>query len=184
MGGPGSGCRFRWWRKPKKDVVELCPSLDSASLTRGLRPGQARRGTWRCLRGDALLSVGYCTDLSDPARPHLRLDYTWVGAATGQEGSAGYEVALTATRLCPGQVRWWFRCPYPVGGRPCGRRVRKLYLPRSARYFGCRTCYELTYSSCQASRKRPPIFRQLDRLLREERRELREALREYGLGLG
>jgi len=36
----------------------------------------------------------------------------------------------------------------------CGRRVAKLYLPRGARYFGCRHCYDLTYLSCQRSDKR------------------------------
>lgn len=40
--------------------------------------------------------------------------------------------------------------PAPRGVR-CGRRVRKLYLPPGGRYFGCRHCYRLTYTSCQES---------------------------------
>jgi hypothetical protein len=31
--------------------------------------------------------------------------------------------------------------------------VGKLYLPPHARYFGCRHCHELTYTSCQKTRK-------------------------------
>lgn len=36
----------------------------------------------------------------------------------------------------------------------CQRRVRKLYLPPGAKYFGCRTCYKLTYQSVQEHDKR------------------------------
>ncbi len=48
---------------------------------------------------------------------------------------------------------WWFRCPLVANDRPCGRQVRKLYLPPGARYFGCRYCHDLTYESCQESHK-------------------------------
>jgi hypothetical protein len=36
-----------------------------------------------------------------------------------------------------------------VNGRPCQRRVGKLYLPPGGRYYGCRHCHALTYTSCQ-----------------------------------
>jgi hypothetical protein len=31
--------------------------------------------------------------------------------------------------------------------------VRKLYLPGGGKHFGCRHCYDLTYTSCQESHK-------------------------------
>jgi hypothetical protein len=37
--------------------------------------------------------------------------------------------------------------------------VGKLYLPPGGRYFGCRHCYNLTYTSCQESRKYDSAFR-------------------------
>jgi hypothetical protein len=46
---------------------------------------------------------------------------------------------------------WWFRCPLVVAGVPCRGRCRKLYLPPGARYFGCRRCHQLTYTSCRES---------------------------------
>ncbi len=39
------------------------------------------------------------------------------------------------------------------GNVPCGRRCGKLYLPPGGRDFGCWTCYDLTYTSCQESHK-------------------------------
>ena len=44
--------------------------------------------------------------------------------------------------------------PLTVNGRDCNRRVAKLYLPPSCRYYGCRHCYDLTYKSSQESDKR------------------------------
>jgi hypothetical protein len=52
----------------------------------------------------------------------------------------------------------------------CGRRVGKLYLPPGGRYYGCRQCHDLTYTSCQQSDKRVSRLRQdpeaLDAILR------------------
>jgi hypothetical protein len=58
-------------------------------------------------------------------------------------------------------LRWWFVCPLIGQGRTCARRVGKLYLPPGSRYFGCRHCHELTYTSCQESRKHDSLFRHL-----------------------
>lgn len=44
-----------------------------------------------------------------------------------------------------GGLRWWVRCPLTPEGKPCGRRVSKLYLPDFDLLFGCRTCHELAY---------------------------------------
>ena len=44
-----------------------------------------------------------------------------------------------------GGSRPYFLCPGVVNGVACGRRVAKLYGP--GRYFLCRHCYGLTYTS-------------------------------------
>ena len=70
-------------------------------------------------------------------------------------------------------TRWWFLCPFVRNGRPCGRRVQKLYLlPPDARQFGCRHRYDLTYDS----RRRDAIRRAISNAI-----EIRERLggREY-----
>ena len=53
--------------------------------------------------------------------------------------------------LCPitgGQV---LVSPLLSAGVPCNRRVKKLFLPPSGEYFGCRTCLGLTYESAQTN---------------------------------
>jgi hypothetical protein len=56
---------------------------------------------------------------------------------------------LAATPCHLGGVRWWLACPLARDGVGCGRRARKLYL--RGRYFGCRHCHGLTYTSTQES---------------------------------
>ena len=47
---------------------------------------------------------------------------------------------------CPlGGTRPYFLCPGVVNGAACGRRVAKLYGP--GKYFLCRHCYRLAYTS-------------------------------------
>jgi hypothetical protein len=57
-------------------------------------------------------------------------------------------VPLVWTRCHLGGARPWFRCSASVGGRPCGRRVAKLYL-RGTAIFACRHCCGLAYASQQ-----------------------------------
>ena len=57
-------------------------------------------------------------------------------------------LCIWPTRIWHGGAgRWWCRCPVRVAGRACPHRVRKLYLPRGARHFVCRHCWQLRYSS-------------------------------------
>src|SRR5690242_17750839 len=49
-----------------------------------------------------------------------------------QEGQpVEHDIGLQTTSPYRGGVRWWFMCPLQRKGRPCGRRVQKLYLPRT-----------------------------------------------------
>jgi len=62
-----------------------------------------------------------------------------------------------------GGYRWWFRCPLVVNGVPCLRRCGKLYLPPGGRYFGCRRCHNLTYTSCNESHQGDGLARHIAR---------------------
>src|SRR3989344_1762806 len=50
-----------------------------------------------------------------------------------------------------GGKRWYFRCSLSKDGVYCGRRVAILY--SAGDYFGCRHCADLSYDSCNQSRK-------------------------------
>jgi hypothetical protein len=109
-------------------------------------------------RGKA--SIDYELNTWDPSDSWLELAYTV--SATGEEIRCRNE--LVTTRLPSGGLRWWFVCPLIANGQLCGARVHKLYLPPGARYFGCRGCHDLTYSSAQTHDKRlDPLFRSLRR---------------------
>src|SRR5262245_48017606 len=164
MGGPGSGNHDHWWRAGKKTTVEECEALDANRWMREgiLKPGVHLTGGWRWVyHGGRENSISYEVDTLDPARPAVRLFYTVTRSGTKERESLDYPVELTTTRPRFGGLRWWFICPLVVSGRECGRRVGKLYLPPGGRYFGCRHCYNLTYTSCQESRKYDRVWRKL-----------------------
>ena len=69
-------------------------------------------------------------------------------------------MTLQSTEPHYGGLRWWFTCPMINQGFRCDRRVGKLYLPPDARYFGCRSCYDLTYRSVQEHDHRITLLRQ------------------------
>ena len=86
----------------------------------------------------------------------LRVNYSVFRVLTQQQEDFDYFIRLVTTQPRFGGLRWWFVFPLVVNGVPCNRCVGKLYLAPGGRYFGCRHCYRLTYSSRQASRKADP----------------------------
>jgi len=163
MGGPGSGSHYHWWRDGKKTTVGACRSLDACHWSRegSLKPGVLQTGGWAWYTGEApakeTASIGYeiCTLNDRP--PWVRLFYT----VTSTNERIDYRVLLTTTRPRFGGLRWWFLCPLSLNGRACGRRVRKLYLPPGSHYFGCRHCFNLTYTSTQESHRFDRVYRVL-----------------------
>jgi hypothetical protein len=168
MGGSGSGNHYHWWRSAKKTTVEACKDLDANLWMREgiLKTGVRRSGSWRWVyHSGEEHSISYEVNTLDQAPPSVRLSYTLTQAATKERESLDYRFVLTTTRPRFGGLRWWFVCPLILGGRPCGRRVGKLYLPPGARYFGCRHCHELTYTSVQTHDKRVDALRRNPALL-------------------
>jgi hypothetical protein len=141
MGGFGSG------RQSTRTSVEQCRVLDASRWTREglLRIGTVQSGLWQWTdadTGQVRSSIGFLVDTFS-GRPSLRLTYTFTN--TGER--VDYNVKLQATRPNFGGLRWWFICPLLVNGKPCGRRVQKLFMPSRGRYYGCRHCHDLTYTS-------------------------------------
>jgi len=129
----------------KKRRTDDCLALDLARWNRDklTEPGTLRSGTWVWTYGrpERTARVAYDLDLQDDSAAFLRLKYTC------NERPCDYRIQMVTTRPHFGGVRWWFLCPLRPNGRPCGRRVRGVYL--SGDYFGCRKCHDLTYRSTQ-----------------------------------
>ncbi len=83
--------------------------------------------------------------LSDLA---LILDYEVLDPSNGAKIPTSYRVELVTSPCRFGGRRYWFLCPLSRDDKACLRRVGCLFLPPGGRYFGCRTCYNLTYR-CQ-----------------------------------
>lgn len=158
MGGYGSS---RWGWYSKKETVEDCRHLDAARWQREgiLTPDRVQGGGWSWTdsrTGEKRASIGYEVR-TGAAGGRLRLIYT-VTLAGGDPQQVDYTVPLVTTRPHFGGLRWWFLCP-AVG---CGRRVGKLYLAPRSRYFVCRHCGGLTYTSAQEHDKTRDRFRHMD----------------------
>ncbi len=83
--------------------------------------------------------------------PHVRLYYTQTNISTGIKEDLDYRIPLTTTPCNLGGKRYWFICPWQVNGTYCGRRVGVLY--KGTKYFACRHCHNLTYSSRNQNRR-------------------------------
>lgn len=131
----------------------------------------------RASTGEAFSSASYEVDTTSGCGGWFRLSYT--KTRTGEQ--VDYRITLTTTRAPWGAVRWWFVCPLVTNGRPCGRRAGKLYLPPGARYYGCRHCYRLTYTSCNESRKYDGLYRTLARDMGWDPADVKRVMKErYG----
>ena len=160
MGGPGSG-RPRSFSA--KRTVEDCRSLRISTIAAdGCLDEIFASGkvTWtRVITGEETASLDFRVDWERGVGRFLHLDYTVT--VCGETQDVHEAVGLTTTRPHFGGVRWWFLCPLAVAGRPCNRRVGKLYLPPGCRYFGCRHCYDLTYTSAQEAHKSDALHRMI-----------------------
>jgi hypothetical protein len=139
MGGYGSG------RTSHKQKAEHCRSLDVNRFNREgcLSPGW--RGNWVWSRdGQEVGRIG-----CQARKGRLVLDYR-VSQSGGDWEPITETIHITHVDCHYGNTRPYFICPGVVDGRHCGRRVGKLF--SGGRYFLCRRCYKIGYSSQSEAR--------------------------------
>lgn len=100
---------------------------------------------------------------------YVRFQYSQTNNTTGEKKDYNYKVKLIQTPCHFGGTRYWFECPLYKSEKFCGRRVGVLY--KDGDYFGCRHCYELTYSSRNKNRNHylNSLFRVLEIEMEEEK---------------
>lgn len=146
MGGSGS---TRWNSSWKKTTVEECKVLPISIMKEGIqyveKYQRAYSGSvsWSC-GGEKRGSISYLIYF-EYQNLQVNLSYRMIDSGEGID----CKVALNSTQLYWGTKRWWFVCPLVRNGIQCNQLVGKLYLPPGRKYFGCRHCYDLTYTSCQ-----------------------------------
>ena len=136
-----------------KEVVENCRIMSIFNLWRdGLL--KLRGCQWETRWLDIYDQVTDSAGMSFQG-DSLRISYRIVGSGDSKSEDISYSIPVVYTGCNFGGSRPWFLCPGEVNGVTCGRRVAKLYKPPSGRYFLCRHCYDLSYSSRrQESRNR------------------------------
>lgn len=151
MGGQGSG-----WNATPKTTVESCLTLNINHLMRqgfasttGNRFGTV---TWKSndIEGYSP-TLEYWVDSWSEEEISLRLNFTV--RLDNEKREVTQHIILRSTTPNYGGSRWFFICQLARNGWTCSRRMVTLHLPPRQILFGCRSCYDLTYSSCQDSHK-------------------------------
>ena len=139
MGGYGSG------RTGYKQKAEDCRSIDVNKMHRADCFHNGRRGSWVWSQdGERVASIGYSFDLGQ-----LSLNYR-VRIHCGDWEGIKQTIPLVWSDCNYGGQRPYFRCPGVVNGIHCQRRVGKLFT--GGRFFLCRHCYSIGYTSQSEAR--------------------------------
>lgn len=176
MGGMGSGREANVY----SGTIEESLQLDVNKFVRdgAIRPHCQVKGitTWDRLIGTKP-SIGIDIQCYGE-NGYIQLQYT-VSNLTMGERVISYTVELFTTKPHFGGLRWWFICP----NQECDRMVVKLYQPPGATHFLCRTCQNLTYTSCRESGKSNPIFEAIAEETGLSLREVKKAWKKQIFGL-
>ena len=165
MGGFGSG---KWMDVTKRNsAVDYSMAISVKMLKEHgfLDCDKTDVVVWRNSAGDVVQKVQITSALGGNGNrtPFLHMLYGVVLPGGGIK-RCEYDVRLTKTACTYGGFRWWFECPVVKDGVYCGNRSSKLYLPQGQLYFGCRSCHDLTYESCQKSHKYDNLDEQLQNI--------------------
>jgi hypothetical protein len=148
MGGYGSGRYAEKYGYTVEDCLII--NINKMFRQKWIEPGKWSRGTLKWTRGGRETgSIGYQA-MMDVEPPFIRIHYTW-----RKTENRDYRVNLSTTNPYFGGKRYWFLCPH------CGRQVGKLYSPPNSSYFLCRTCQNLTYTSCRESHQYDILYAKL-----------------------
>ncbi len=98
---------------------------------------------------------------------YICFQYMQIDRDTEEATKMDYKVRLTSTLCYYGGKRLWFICPLVVNGQACKKRVGSLYLEGTR--FGCRHCYDLTYTTSQESYRYDRLFRDIGFTIQEVR---------------
>ena len=145
-----------------KTEVEWCKKIEIWWLLRDMGVNRKTYKYTTISWGDDGSRGSISVQVSILDEKYVRFIYTQTDNTSGEKKEFNYKVSLIETPCNFGGTRLWFQCPLVVGDKPCTRRVGVLY--KGGSYFGCRHCYELTYSSRNVNKDRMfyPLFRVLD----------------------
>jgi hypothetical protein len=150
MGGYGSG---RWFGRSRRQVVEDCVYLEAGELPYSLLPPREFLMTVR-RRGGEFVGFLPCRSVL----PVGRVMSVTFDLPMGEE-TISQVIPVGATTARAGGSRHCFHCPIEKSEGICGQTCRKLYVPPTSMFLGCRKCHCLAYASSQ---RRPERLAKVD----------------------
>jgi len=157
------------WPYSNRRTVEKSKAITTKFLKKNnYFTGGTQRGeiTWS-FNGEKTGSIGIIVSTGKGSE-YIRFQYVQIDQETKEATRMGYKVQLTSTQTpASHNIKWWFICPQVVNGHACGKRVGSLYLEE--KHFGCRHCYNLTYTSSQESHKFDRLFWDIGFTIQEAR---------------
>lgn len=149
------------WSYSNRWTVEDCKTITTKFLNEHKYfNGGVRWGSMSWSRnGEKTGSISFSVS-TIKGEEYIHFKYTQTNRDTKEKTELDYKVQLTWTPCYFGGRRWWFICPLIVNGRECNRKVGVLYLG-NGKYFGCRHCYNLTYTSSKESHSFDRLYRDL-----------------------
>lgn len=143
----------------KKNVAEDCLGIDVFWLKKngyleGLKKGSIQ---WSHSNGNEN-NIGISGKIDDHEK-YIQFTYS-IRHIDGEKQDFDYRVKVITTPCNLGGHRYWFVCPLSKEDKQCMKRVGKLYLPPGGKYFGCRHCYSLSYTSRNDSNNNFSAFSQ------------------------
>ncbi len=149
------------WSYSNRWTVEDCKTITTKFLNEHKYfNGGVRWGSMSWSRnGEKTGSISFSVSTIQ-GEEYIHFKYTQTNRDTKEKTELDYKVQLTWTPCYFGGRRWWFICPLIVNGRECNRKVGVLYLG-NGKYFGCRHCYNLTYTSSKESHSFDRLYRDL-----------------------
>ena len=124
---------------------------------------------WGDHPGDNITADALYRIIDDGAdQSYLDIHMTRYGHQT--DYSFNQRINLDTSLIPNNATRWWLICP------KCGERRSTLHLPPDGDRFLCRTCNNLTYRSCQESRRWDKLYRYIANHTGQELYRVKHAL--------
>jgi len=134
-----------------KDEADSCKKIEIWWLLRDIKErGGYKSTTVRWGEDGSAGRVGVTVSIWGEEK-YVQFSYSQTDYRTGEKRDFDYKVPVVETTCHFGGTRYWFQCSLFKKGTHCGRCVGVLY--KGGDYFGCRHCYELTYSSQKTNRR-------------------------------
>ncbi len=112
--------------------------------------------------------------------PSIEFDYKVKPWGEEEWKEIKYSFSMESISCCFGGKKWFFICGLYKNNIYCGKRVRNLY--KAGDYFGCRACANLSYESCNESKKYRGLFKVLMQDSKAEEYYIKNVKRQFYRG--